>query len=383
LKLNASWFLCSREIANDLVKHSAWLDYNENHVQMIARHGKRFIFISACVLSGIVVALILCEICVRVWVSNASSKTSSGYVQFVRQQDDYKHVFFRVSTFRKVRDASVGWEPVPNTAARAYRINSSGYRGKEYPKQPPSNTVRIVFLGDSETFAERLSDQETVPGSLEEYLNAKDNQRNYEVVNFGVLGYNTAQEFECLKRKAIHWNPSVVILYYAFNDPEIDTPIDFTASGLLIHSQLYRFAMYSRHSMSSLSELKKKAKNYNEYLNLLHSSVYSEASKSILGNIADYLAARNIKFFLLIVPEIYQVKNFKDAYPYYGIHQKLALLESPKINVVDTLPVFAKRFPRPIDLYVTPFDSHKNAVANQTVAEVIGDKILRFVQKSQ
>jgi hypothetical protein len=87
-----------------------------------------------------------------------------------------------------------------------------------------------VFLGDSETFGESLRENETVPGHLEAALNAAGGQR-FEVLNFGVVAYNTGQEFALLKKRSMQFDPSIVVLYYVFNDPEIAAPIAFTKAG--------------------------------------------------------------------------------------------------------------------------------------------------------
>jgi hypothetical protein len=214
-------------------------------------------------------------------------------------------------------------------------------------------------------------------------LEILDRNHRYEVLNFGVLGYNTAQEYERLKRKAIAYNPAIVVLYYGFNDPEIVTPIDFTNSGFLVHMQLFRFVKYYFYSMNTLDDLRRQSKNINEYYNRLHSSFYFDACKKIIQEMADYLAVRNIRFYLLIAPEVFQVKDFTANYPYHGIHRKLTALSSPKITVVDPLPTFARYLKGdPSALMVTPYDPHKNARGNWVVSAVLADTIYRKMTRA-
>lgn len=74
---------------------------------------------------------------------------------------------------------------------------------------------------------------------------------------------------------------------------------------------------------------------------------------------SDYLATRDIPFFVVIGPELYQVKNFKEGYPYRRIHQNLFALNSSKMKVLDPLPTFAYHLRKaPSDYMVTSYDSH-------------------------
>jgi len=214
---------------------------------------------------GILFGLILCEIGLRIFVSRSSDQTQTPYLRFEKQRSDFERVFFRVPTYHKVKDPAVGWEPIPNTELGYTRINSGGFRGPEYSPSSAPGTVRIAFLGDSEAYGERLKEHETAGGALETQLSHMDAKHKYEVLNFGVLGYNTAQEFERLKRRAMPYKPAIVVLLYSFNDTEIVTPLDFSAFPLLAQSYVFRFASFYYYSSASLSEIQKRSANINEY----------------------------------------------------------------------------------------------------------------------
>ncbi len=52
------------------------------------------------------------------------------------------------------------------------KINSLGLRGKEVSRNKSQGTYRILVLGDSYTFSERASDDQTFPFQLEGWLNS-------------------------------------------------------------------------------------------------------------------------------------------------------------------------------------------------------------------
>ncbi len=329
---------------------------------------------------GLIAGFFIAEISLRALVRWSPPNSSIGFVRFLKQQPfNVYHVLAGDRLFRKSRDSDLVWELVPKAQRGFVRINSAGFRGEEVALQPRERVRRIAVLGDSETFGERLPPDETISGSIQNKLQSLDPEHQYEVLNFGVVGYNTAQEFVLLKKRVMDYHPTVVVLYYVFNDPEIYNPVSFVKSGPLTRIYLYQFFQYSTLSLTSINDERIKAGNVRNYFLALHSSVYFDAVKSVLREMSAYLQSRNIPFFLLIAPEIYEVKDFTRNYPYREIHQKLRALDNPRMRVVDPLSTMARHFDDPQKLWVTPYDQHKNAQANLVIAEVLSQEMIRMV----
>jgi lysophospholipase L1-like esterase len=93
-------------------------------------------------------------------------------------------------------------------------INSHGFRGDEVAMKKPEDTKRIAILGDSFTFG-MLTDQAAVfPKLLQDQLS-----KEYEVLNFGIIGYSTDQQYLQLRDEVIEFDPDIVILmFFAGND---------------------------------------------------------------------------------------------------------------------------------------------------------------------
>lgn len=91
--------------------------------------------------------------------------------------------------------------------------NSKGLRGKtEYAYQRTPGKRRIVVLGDSFTFGEEVSDDETYAHYLETAL------PNTEVLNLGVQGYGHDQMLLYLKEEGVKYRPDLVIVGFASLD---------------------------------------------------------------------------------------------------------------------------------------------------------------------
>lgn len=112
------------------------------------------------------------------------------------------------------------YEATPN--ARGYgwettvAINSHGFRGREYAKSKAPGTYRIVVLGDSIAFGNRLAQDETYPAVLEALY--QQDGRAVEVLNLGLGGYDTLQEVATLADIGLAFEPDLVILGYCIND---------------------------------------------------------------------------------------------------------------------------------------------------------------------
>ncbi len=98
------------------------------------------------------------------------------------------------------------------------RINSLGFRGREYPEQKGETTRRILILGDSVAFGLYRKEEHIFPSMLEKYLNRIDDPWNYEVLNSAVSGYNAENQLGTLRQLGPLVNPDLVILQTCIND---------------------------------------------------------------------------------------------------------------------------------------------------------------------
>jgi len=156
-------------------------------------------------LAGVITALILAEIVIRV----AGLAPTSFYTY----------------------DRDRGWTMKANTAGwqteegRAYvRVNRDGFRGPDYALAKPAGTLRIAMLGDSFTEAQQVAESETFCAVAQRQIQAAMplevvdggghtmQYNRVEVINFGCDGYGTAQELITLRERVWRYTPDVVVL---------------------------------------------------------------------------------------------------------------------------------------------------------------------------
>lgn len=96
------------------------------------------------------------------------------------------------------------------------RINSDGLRDEEHRKQKPPDTFRIAILGDSYAEAFQVPLQNTFWKVMEHDLTTCHAfaEKNIEVINFGVSGYGTAQEYLTLQHYVWEYSPDIIILAF-------------------------------------------------------------------------------------------------------------------------------------------------------------------------
>lgn len=117
------------------------------------------------------------------------------------------------------RDPNLFWRLRPNARFGKLSTNARGFRGKDFDRVKPDNTVRIVVLGDSCTLGVGVGNEETYAAVLEDRLNRiPGSKTRYEVINAGVAGYTSLQGLRYLKSRIIRYRPDVIVAQFGFND---------------------------------------------------------------------------------------------------------------------------------------------------------------------
>jgi hypothetical protein len=98
-------------------------------------------------------------------------------------------------------------------------INSLGMRQEEFDPSTLRYQFVIAVIGDSHSFL-GTEPENSFPARLEHHLKALTG-KSITVLNFGVPGYDMAQELEVLKVKALQFKPDLIILQYCINDEHI------------------------------------------------------------------------------------------------------------------------------------------------------------------
>jgi len=107
------------------------------------------------------------------------------------------------------------WGPLYEN--KLIRINGYGYHDDDFPVKKAAREFRGVMLGDSITMGHAVTRDEAFPNQLEALLNAQRGPRSFQIINTGVQGYGTFQEYNVFK-DALVFEPDFVAIGFCMND---------------------------------------------------------------------------------------------------------------------------------------------------------------------
>ncbi len=96
------------------------------------------------------------------------------------------------------------------------QVNATGARDRDHRLHKPAGVYRIAVLGDSFSEAMQVAREQAFWALLPERLRACGFQpeKRIEVLNFGVSGYGTAQQYVMLETHAMRYSPDLVLLQF-------------------------------------------------------------------------------------------------------------------------------------------------------------------------
>lgn len=188
---------------------------------------KAFLMTVTMNLVTVIMVLVLGEATIRMFHKETPTGDVWGDTYLLPREWDkvvgYYREFFR-STLDKglyhKYDELLGWTIAPNRQNSEYGTYSSSAEGLRSPgpgvkfaDQPVS--TRIALIGDSYTFAEEVSFEESWGHQLERQLGT-----DFQVLNFGVMGYGIGQAYLRYMKEVRPWHPDIVML--GFIDHNLD-----------------------------------------------------------------------------------------------------------------------------------------------------------------
>ncbi len=155
---------------------------------------------------------------VTVFLGLAGSELAIRAFLFQQFPDFERMSEYPSATMGYKHDRTLGWFPVPNsqrkleTAAR--RLISVDHNSRGFRDAEPTfdNRPRVVFLGDSFVWGSSLEANERFTDKL------RARHPEWQVYNFGVVGYGTDQELLLIQKKFAEYKPQVVFLIFFQND---------------------------------------------------------------------------------------------------------------------------------------------------------------------
>lgn len=168
------------------------------------------------VLFGIFLALFAAEVAARI-LYDPAAPSSKHFKSAIHETVPDLNLLYKLSPGAETFKDGV-----------SHKVNSHGFRDREFSVEKTPGTKRVLFLGDSVVYGYEAPLELSVPKMLEQRLREKG--KKIEVLNFGVLGYETRQDVEFFKLLGKKFKPDVVILGYTLNDSRFAS-ITFTDFG--------------------------------------------------------------------------------------------------------------------------------------------------------
>ena len=239
------------------------------------------------------------------------------------------------------------------------RINAYGHHDDDFPMKKADREFRGVILGDSITMGHGVTREETFSNQLEALLNADGRMPSSQIINAGVQGYSTFQEYNTFTASLV-FEPDFAAVGFCMNDLAepfvVDTRfggvgVDYhgiTQASSILTSYLLnetgygRLVQYARTRHKSV-ELEKKWEMFSVKKISRAPAGDTEFSENWRIVLADldrlYEAAkkRKIPIVLLIFPYTFQLTNgtFQEPQRILRAHA-----ESRDVDVIDFTEVF-------------------------------------------
>ena len=280
--------------------------------------------------------------------------------------------------------------PPGTTYGKVIKLNSDGYRDKEFVIPKPKNKYRILFLGDSYTWGIGLDLIDILPKQLEQVL--KKDFNNIEIVNAAEPGSNTVEQLIRLKQSGLKYEPNLVVLVYDLNDIEFKSEIAINKDGVS-DSDRYTLNYYGRNF--DIREIIARFQEYSYFVNFLVpriGAILRKAgmdslelsgvqrmfqgfidtnpgwieSKMALRELSNVCKDNGIKFMVVIYPLLVDLDNYEG----YKAHKAIAdYCNSLDVPVIDLINIFKNK--KVVKLQINYMDGHPNKEAHKLVVSKI------------
>jgi len=262
------------------------------------------------------------------------------------------------------------------------QYNRDGFRDREYAFTKPRGKFRILAVGDSQTFGhgiERLED--TFPKRLEALLNQGMESPKFEVLNFSIPGWDTADQLQYIYKKGFLYQPDLILLNFFHNDLPLSLFSDCDSmdrefvpqTGPLVEwlnrSLFYHFLKFR------INRLLEKTGHKPSYADcyLSHYKSRSWDMEQIYLDTMFYTTQmKKIHFMMTVLPIMFRL----DAnYPFAFAHQKLKKYCSSRNLFCVDLYQEGFRGKNEDDFIISKKDRHLNAQGAEFVAQILFEKL--------
>lgn len=265
----------------------------------------------------------------------------------------------------------------PGSNRLVFYTNNAGFRGPDFSLARNSRT-RVAMIGDSLGWGQGVKEEHTASRILERELNRVGGGDNFEVYNFCLTSYQTADEVELFERVVLPYRPDVVVVWFFLND--FFEPGALGGWGIIGNRNLGSGA---RERSVLLDTFLTPVDEWvtGRAMVRMYREVYRPDSpqfqkgRQALARLKKICGEQHIIPVLAIHPILYRLD---ESYGFTWVHQLMVKtageLEMP---VVDMLPWFLGRRDR--ELWVHPTDWHPNQIAHAIAGEEFAKELMKII----
>jgi lysophospholipase L1-like esterase len=294
----------------------------------------------------------------------------------------------------------LGWELIPGLTGKGFlgkdiTINSHGLRDRER-SWAKGQEYRILGLGDSFTFGCGVALEDTYLKQLEKFF--KNEGKNIDGINAGVIGYNLFQSLLYLKLKGIKYQPDLIIYFFYFDDvmgPETIEQIEKKYNVLKKEIRVQpedenpKISLYLINFIKNLSAIydaelrpltgadwlrdiaSRKAYLLKTHWKIIKGQYNLNPFTEHLLDLKETCRKINANLMVVFIPDAAMIHDPQ----LQVIHQKAGqICTENQIFFVDITKYFEKE--TSLDsLYLFPVDAHTSPEGNRKIAEIIKNEI--------
>ena len=262
---------------------------------------------------------------------------------------------------------------------RVAKENVFGFRTLHETMSRTPGVLRILAIGDSYTWGQKIASTDSIwPSLLEAQLTGASPQRPTEVVNISSPGWSTADEVKALERIGWQFQPDRVVIQFYLNDhdPPVGDPRFMRHLGrppaLLKGGALQSSDLAWLLRVNYWATLGQSALHANLVDNYEEGSVGWKRVSGGLRRIAASARARGVPVTLMLFPAFPPGHWTPASYPYAQIHRKVArTAEAEGLEVLDLTNAYALEGGDWGRWWATPYDRHPNSAAHLVAARAI------------
>jgi lysophospholipase L1-like esterase len=255
----------------------------------------------------------------------------------------------------------------------SYQTNALGWRSPETTLEKAPGRFRILGIGDSFTFGTGVRLEHLFLTRLAERLEAQAPGR-FEVLNLGVMGFNTSHELHLLRNAGLDLDPDLVVICYVLNDAEFLRPPSQQRQGSATATAFARSASGSSASLL-YDHLRERVRNRRARTAAVTRILadYADGAPGFasvahsLMEIGSLARESGIPVVLMIFPNLWELN---EGYPFAPAHAKVAAAaERAGIPVLDLIDAF--RGEDGVSLWVHPSNQHPNEEAHDIAGRAL------------